>query len=477
MGINQNVTVCVDCDGTLIATDLLHEAFFLMLKQYPLGIILIPFWLLQGKAHLKARIAERVVFNWATLPYRTEVLGIITQAREQGRTVILATASPVEWANGIAQHLKLFDEVLATQDGVNLAGKYKAEALVGRYGEANFDYIGDSKADFGVWKHAKSALVVTNSQSFKKRAQAEFNVAQVITPPGAKIKTYVKALRVHQWLKNGLIFLPLLAAHQISNMQALLQACFAFIAFSACASSVYVLNDLLDLESDRIHIRKRKRPFASCLISIKQGAFLVPILIGISLAISLFLLPQQFLLVLLIYLVITLAYSIRLKRQVIVDVMLLGGLYTMRIIAGGAATNITPSFWLLAFSMFIFLSLALVKRYSEMLATLQQNKAEAAGRGYSVTDLPVLMSIGVSSSMVSVLIFSLYINLPETKVMYPNSLWLWGIPAIVLYWNSRVWMKVHRGEVDDDPIVFAIKDWQSLVIIGMVLMLFLMASL
>ena len=475
MNNNKNVVLCVDCDGTLLATDLLHEAFFLLLKQFPLGIFLIPFWLLKGKAYLKARIAEHVQFNWATLPYRAEVLALIQQARKEGRKVVLATASPIEWASGIAQHLGLFDEVLATQDGLNLAGKNKAQVLVSKYGESNFDYVGDSKADFSVWKHANSAIVVSSSASFQKNTQQQFNVQQVITPASAGMKTYIKALRVHQWLKNGLIFLPLLAAHQITNVQGLMQACLAFLAFSACASSVYVLNDLLDLESDRIHVRKRKRPFASCLIPIKIGALLVPLLIALSVAISVTLLPQKFILVLLVYFVITLAYSIRLKRQVIVDVMLLGGLYTMRIIAGGAATSITPSFWLLAFSMFIFLSLALVKRYSEMLVTLQQNKVEAAGRGYSVTDLPVLMAIGVSASMVSVLIISLYINLPETKVMYPNSQWLWGVPAIVLYWNSRVWMKVHRGEVDDDPIVFAIKDWQSLIILSIFVFLFYMA--
>ena len=456
--------LCVDCDGTLIATDLLYEAFFLMLKQYPLGLFLLPFWLIKGKVYLKERLAEQVIFNWETLPYRSEVMDLIKQAQEQGRKVLLVTASPMRWAAGIAAHLGCFDQVLATENGVNLSGENKANHLVKLFGERHFDYAGDMPVDLHVWAHAATAIVVSSNNKLALSASKKANHVESIKTQRANILVYLRALRVHQWLKNLLIVVPLLAAHQLGSINGLVQVFYAFIAFSLCASSVYVLNDLLDLDSDRQHIRKRKRPFAACTIPLSHGMLMVPLLLVLAFAVSMFL-PTRFVLVLAAYFVMTLAYSVRLKRQVIVDVMLLAGLYTMRIIAGAAATAITPSFWLLAFSMFIFLSLALVKRYSELLITLQSNKQEAAGRGYSVNDLPVLMSLGVSSGLGSVLILALYLNNPETNLMYPNTMWLWLMTPLLLYWVSRMWMKAHRGQVDDDPVVFAAKDWQSLLVL------------
>lgn len=459
--------LCIDCDGTLISTDLLHEAVFLLIKQHPFKLFLLPFWLLKGKAYMKQRLAELVNFKWAILPYREGVLDLIRQARAQGRETVLATASPLPWANGIAAHLNLFDRVIATGNGVNYAGKNKAQELVRLYGAQGFDYAGDSKPDLQVWKDASSAIVVSKSGAFVNRVKAvNPNIETIIAKHKAGLLTYMKALRVHQWLKNLLIFVPILAAHKIGDIQLAKQALFAFFAFSTCASAVYIINDLLDLESDRQHIRKRKRPFAAATIAVKTGALMAPMLLAFSLTVALFL-PERFIWVLLIYFAVTLAYSIDLKRRAVVDVMVLAGLYTMRIIAGSAATVITPSFWLLAFSMFIFLSLAMVKRYSELLVTLQQKKEEAAGRGYMVGDLPVLMAMGVSASMMSVLVFAFYLNIPEVNAMYPDKKWLWLISPMLLYWLSRIWMKTHRGEMDDDPIIFAIKDKQSLIVLAL----------
>ena len=467
---NANKPLCVDCDGTLIATDLLYEAFFLLLKQYPIGLLLLPFWLIKGKVYLKERLAEHVVFDWSTLPYRQELIEVINNARGQGRQTVLATASPRAWADGIANYLACFDTVVATEQGINLSGQNKAKHLVRLFGEKNFDYAGDAHVDLAVWQHAAGAIVVSSNAKLIRESSAkvannsqDINI-QIIKPKSANFLVYLRALRVHQWLKNMLVIVPLLAAHQANVLQGLLQVTYAFFAFSLCASAVYVLNDLLDLESDRQHIRKRKRPFAAGSIPLWQGMLMVPALLAIAFAIAA-MLPKQFILVLAAYFVMTLAYSIRLKKQVIVDVMLLAGLYTMRIIAGAAATQITPSFWLLAFSMFIFLSLAMVKRYSELLITLQNNKQEAAGRGYAVSDLPVLMSIGVSSGIGSVLVLALYLNNPETNKMYPSTMWLWLMPPLLLYWVARMWMKTQRGQVDDDPVVFAARDWQSLVVL------------
>ena len=467
---NTNKPLCVDCDGTLIATDLLYEAFFLLLKQYPIGLFLLPFWLIKGKVYLKERLAEHVVFDWSTLPYRQELIEVINNALGQGRQTVLATASPRAWADGIANYLACFDTVLATEQGINLSGENKAKHLVRLFGEKNFDYAGDAHVDLAVWQHAVGAIVVSSNAKLIRESSAkvannsqDINI-QIIKPKKANFLVYLRALRVHQWLKNLLVIVPLLAAHQANVLQGLLQVIYAFFAFSLCASAVYVLNDLLDLESDRQHSRKRKRPFAAGSIPLWQGMLMVPVLLAVAFTIAA-MLPKQFILVLAAYFVMTLAYSIRLKKQVIVDVMLLAGLYTMRIIAGAAATQITPSFWLLAFSMFIFLSLAMVKRYSELLITLQNNKQETAGRGYAVSDLQVLMSIGVSSGIGSVLVLALYLNNPETNKMYPNTMWLWLMPPLLLYWVARMWMKTQRGQVDDDPVVFAARDWQSLVVL------------
>jgi 4-hydroxybenzoate polyprenyltransferase len=317
-------------------------------------------------------------------------------------------------------------------------------------------------------------VVVSSSPALARRAGELTFVERVIRPPRPKLKDYLRALRLHQWLKNLLVFVPLFAAHLIDSREGLIAAALAFVAFGLCASSVYVLNDLLDLDSDRGHVRKRLRPFASGLIPVAHGLALAPLLL-LAAALLNQALPWTFGAVLTGYFVCTLAYSMLLKRQVIVDVLMLAGLYTLRVIAGGAATAIVPSFWLLAFSMFLFLSLAMVKRYSELSLTLAQERDSAAGRGYFVNDLPLLMSVGTGSGLVAVLVFALYINNPETRSIYAQPLWLWLVPPLLLYWISRIWMKAHRGQVDDDPVVFAITDWQSLVIAGFAALFFSLA--
>lgn len=467
--------LCIDCDGTLIATDLLYEAFFLLLKQNPLGLFYLPFWLLKGKVYLKERLSEHVTFRWETLPYRKDVIDLINLARSNNREVVLVTASPLIWAQGIAKYLNCFDKVFATENGINLSGINKAKLLVNNYGQNCFDYAGDSYVDCHVWQQSASIILVSSNLTLYNRLSKKISKKIiVINPKDSSLFDYIRALRLHQWLKNLLVFVPLLAAHKAGSISNLVQIFYAFLAFSTCASAVYLLNDLLDLDSDRQHVRKKLRPFASGAIPLKHGLTLIPVLLAISIALSM-LLPNLFLIILIAYFLMTVAYSIRLKKQVIVDVMILAGLYTMRIIAGAAAIQIKPSFWLLAFSIFIFLSLALIKRYSELLITLAANKKEPAGRGYSVDDLPVLMSIGVSTGVCSVLILALYLNTPETYILYKNSIWLWLIPPILLYWTSRMWMKAHRGQVDDDPIIFAAKDWQSLVVLFLTGCIFILA--
>ena len=467
------VPLCVDCDGTLIRTDLLHEGLLLLVKQAPMALLLLPFWLLRGKAYFKQRVAERVAFRWESLPYRQRVLELMQAARAEERPVLLATASPRAWAEGIAAHVGSVTQVVATEDGHNLRGPAKAARLTELYGPRGFDYAGNDGHDLAVWAGARSAIVVSSSPTLVARARAVSEVQEVVPDERAGPLAYLKMIRVHQWLKTLLVFVPMVAAHRLGSADSLLRATLAFAAFCLCASAVYVINDLLDLDADRRHVRKRNRPLAAGRIPVLHAIVAAPLLLAGALAL---LLPPALLLVLGGYFLMTMAYSLRLKRQVIVDVLLLAALYTMRLLAGAVATAVVPSFWLLAYSMFLFLSLALVKRYSELKVTLAQSQQVAVGRGYWVADLPVLMALGVSAGMASVLVLALYINDPETRRLYPGTLWLWLVPTLMLYWVSRVWMKTHRDEIDDDPVVWAVRDWQSLLTVALLGFCFVAAS-
>jgi 4-hydroxybenzoate polyprenyltransferase/phosphoserine phosphatase len=452
--------LCVDCDGTLIRSDLLHESVFLLLRSSWLTVFRLPFWLLRGKAHLKQRLSERVQLDASRLPYNDDVINLVRQARSEGRTTVLVTASPRRQAEQVAEHVGLFDRVEATDDEVNLSGQHKAEHLEKLYGRAGFVYAGNSTTDLPVWAASGGAVVVSNSEALNEAAAKRAPLVQSIRPGTATLKSYLKAIRLHQWLKNLLVFVPVLAAHKVSTGGETLAALLAFFAFGLCASAVYVINDLLDLPSDRLHARKRTRPFASGVIPIWHGVVMVPLLLAGS-AVLCTQLPILFALALSCYFLLTCLYSFWLKNHVVVDVMMLTSLYTMRIIAGAAATAIVPSFWLLAFSMFIFLSLAIVKRYSEMLVAVQNNKQQAAGRGYYTSDMPVLLALGSASGFNAILILALYVNSPDLGGLYPNVWALWMILPPMLYWISRVWMKAHRGELHDDPVVFAATDRQS----------------
>jgi 4-hydroxybenzoate polyprenyltransferase len=459
----SQLPLCVDCDGTLLRTDLLHESLFLLLKSSCLSILRLPFWLLRGRAHFKQEISDRVTVDASRLPYNDEVVELVARARAEGRTTVLATASPRRQAQQVADHLGLFDRVVATDGDQNLKGPHKAAHLEQLFGRAGFIYVGDSRADLPVWAASGGAVVVSASGSLEQAAAKLAPLVQTIRPAGASLATYLRAIRVHQWLKNLLVFIPLFAAHKVSSTPEALAAVLAFFAYGLCASAVYVINDLLDLPADRAHARKRRRPFASGAIPIAHGVALVPLLL-LGAAVISSQLPVAFWLTLGGYFLLTCLYSFWLKNQVIVDVMLLTSLYTMRVIAGSAATGILPSFWLLAFSMFIFLSLATVKRYSEMLALVQHNQVKAAGRGYMVSDMPVLMSLGTAAGYIAILILALYVNSPDLGDLYPNVWALWMVLPPLLYWISRVWMKAHRGEMHDDPVVFAATDRQSWIL-------------
>jgi len=455
----------IDLDGTLIKTDLLLEQIFALVKQAPLLLFVLPLWLLRGRGYLKARLAERATLDPASLPYDERVVAQMVEARDRGRRVVLATASDRRYADAIAQHVGLFDGVLASDGKTNLKAHRKLGAIKADSGSLGFDYAGNEAADLPIWREARKALIVNASAGVVRRAQRHGNTEFL---GRAQTRPYpfllFKAARAHQWLKNVLIFLPVFAAHESGNMQAMGATLIAFIAFSLCASSVYLLNDLSDLAADRAHPRKRNRPFASGALSLYHGLALFPVLIGTSLAIAATLLPPAFLAVLGLYFASSMAYNFLAKDRVIWDVVILAGLYALRVLAGVAATGIPPSFWLLAFSMFIFLSLALVKRYAEMEAVERRGQSQAPGRGYLTADMPLLEVMGIASGYLAVLVIALYINSPEIHAGYRHPMALWPVCPLMLFWISRIWLKTHRGEMHDDPVVFAARDRLSLII-------------
>ncbi|MDG4554653.1 MAG: UbiA family prenyltransferase [Candidatus Competibacter sp.] len=453
--------LCIDLDGTLLNSDLLLEAALIQIKQAPRSMPCWPRWLAGGKANFKAEIAARVDLDIDTLPYNPDLLAWLREQRQRGRKLVLVTASHRKFAEQVAHHLGLFEEVLATDGDRNLAGSRKAEALVARYGEQGFDYAGNAAVDLAVWKHARRALVVNAPPSVAARARAVCAVERVFDSNESPWRHWGKALRLHQWLKNLLIFVPLAAGHAWNQPATLALALLAFVSFGLCASSVYLLNDLLDLGSDRRHPRKRQRPFAAGKLPILQGVIAIPLLLIAAFGLSLPINPPAFTAALATYYVFTLAYSLRLKQTLMLDVIVLAGLYTLRIVAGAAAANLMPSFWLLAFSMFLFLSLALVKRYAELQTLREQGELSASGRGYHVDDLGILQSLGTAAGYLAVLVLALYVNSETSRALYGQPMVIWLLCPALLYWISRVWLLAHRGEMHDDPIVFALTDSHS----------------
>lgn len=463
--LNEATTpIVVDLDGTLVRSDLLIESLLILLHTSILYLWWLPVWLLRGKASLKHEIAQRVDINAATLPYNQALVDFLESARKRGHTLVLATASNVKFANGVADHLGLFSEVIASDETVNLAGQRKLDALRERFGDHGYDYVANGRVDLIIWRHARRAILVGANARVSAAAAQTAQVEQVFAREPISLRSYLQELRLHQWLKNVLLFVPLIAAHQFTDPGALLQVLIGVIAFCLCASSVYLLNDLLDLQDDRRHPRKHLRPLASGAIPLAHAVALIPFLLLASI-LAASALPATFLAVLAGYYVLTLAYSLGLKRVAIIDVLVLASLYTTRIIAGGAAAAIELSFWLLAFSVFLFLSLALAKRCAELVAMQDKGRTKASGRGYLTDDLTLLYSLGGASGYVAVLVLALYINSPQIALSYSRPELIWVLCLMLLYWVSRVWLETFRGNMHDDPVVFAARDTGSRIIL------------
>lgn len=458
----NSIPLAVDLDGTLVRSDTLHEAALRALRERPLALLMLPLWLLQGKAVLKQRLAELAPCEAATLPYHQALLDWLTVQRAQGRRLVLCTAADRSIADAIAAHLGIFDEVLASDGRTNLGGHSKADALVQRFGAGGFDYAGNARVDLQVWQRARKAIVVNASGALERKARTVADVDRSFATPPVGIGVLLRALRVHQWAKNLLLFIAPLAAHLLPDAELAGRLLLAFVAFSLCASAVYIGNDLLDLDSDRLHPRKKARPFAAGQLSVLHGVLLVPLLLGAALLCALPVGPA-FSGWLLLYFALTCAYSLGLKRLVLIDCLTLALLYTLRIVAGAAAAGIPLSFWLLAFSAFMFLSLAFVKRYAELDVHAQQGREQAHGRGYLISDAPLVQGLGIVSGYASALVLALYLNSETVVQLYHTPELIWCAVPVHLFWISWVWLKTHRGQMHDDPLLFALRDKASLL--------------
>ena len=469
----HEATLVVDLDGTLCRTDTLHETLLGYLARNPLRLGKVVGWLREGKAAFKAHLADEIVLDPAALPLNETVLEIVRDARAAGHPTALVTAADQRQAEAVAAATGLFDEVHGSKDGRNLKGAEKASFLADRYGAAGFDYIGDSPADGPVWAAARTAITVEATDRLKRVASAANPNVVHVSPPSPRWRAALKAMRPHQWSKNLLLFLPALAAHDLS---ALWPAFLGFVSFCLAASSVYVLNDLVDLPADRAHPRKRSRPFAAGALSTIEGLVLAATLLVGSIIVGAIPRSPEFLAILVTYLVVTFAYSLWLKRKLLVDVLTLAGLYTIRILAGGAVAGVVLSPWMLGFSMFLFLALAAVKRQAELTDQLETGRA-VSGRGYEVEDLPILRNMAMSSSHAAVLLLALYISSEDIQELYARPQILWVICPLLLYWLTRMVLMTHRGHMTDDPIVFAARDRISLLVVACCALLALVATL
>ena len=447
----------IDLDGTLTPIDTLHESFFKGLQTSPRATVSAVLSLGEGKGAFKSALADLAIPAVATLPFRSEVLEIIRVARAQGRKVVLATGAHRRIAEAVAEHLGTFDEVLSTGDGgANFVGTAKAAGLQERFGKKGFDYVGDSSTDIEVWKAARTGYCVGSSKRFR-RFHAQVGATLLHLPKLDQTKPVWKILRPHQWSKNFLVFLPIATDHRLFDLAPMIQGAIAFLAFCMAASMVYVLNDLVDRESDRKNPSKATRPIASGTLSI-PGAFLLAATLASALALTCWFLPWQASAAIVVYLIANVVYSLHVKRRLLADVFLLAFMYVWRIETGSLASGIVASTWLLAFSGFLFLSLAFAKRYAEVARLEERGMSNAAGRAWKIEDTLPLAVSGIGCGVSGSIILSLYVTGESFANHYHNAPVTMLLSPLFLYWIIRIWVQACRLELHEDPITFAAKD-------------------
>jgi 4-hydroxybenzoate polyprenyltransferase len=470
----KSYPLVVDLDGTLVKTDLFIESFFSLIKKNPLYVLVIPLWLLRGRAFLKRQIAERVTLDVGILPYHQQFLEYLKDQRFHGRQLWLATGADEGIARQVAEHLRIFDRVLASDGKLNMTRRAKQHRLVTEFGEKGFDYAGNDRCDFEAWSSARRAVIVNAAESVSRRVARITEIEQIFNRKEGFLKPFLRALRLNHWLKNVLVFVPLILGHRYNEPGLLGSAFLAFFCFGLSASSVYLVNDLADLSADRRHPRKRLRPFAAGDLSLAWGLALAPLLFVLSIVLACFL-PLPFVAMLFLYYFLNLGYSFTIKKIVILDVIVLAGLYTMRIMSGAAAISIWPSARLVAFSMFIFFSLALVKRYAELVLMQKEYGSNIQVRGYLAIDKELLASMGAGSGYLAVLVLTLYIPSGAAEILYKRQEFIWLLCPLLLYWISYVWLIAHRGRMEDDPVMFSITNRVSQVVAVLAALIILIA--
>ncbi len=451
----------VDLDGTLIQTDLLLESLFAYLGAHPFRILSLASALSHGKAALKAEIARYAAIDPARLPYDERVLSLIREARGKGGQVFLASASNERLVRTVAGYLGFFGGWFASTDSENLSSQIRAKRLVEVFGDRGFDYAGNDRADLGIWSSANRCLAVGPSSSLRSALKLVDANALVLAPPSDGLRRWIELLRIHQWAKNALVFAPIFASHRF-DLVSIVEATIAAFAFSLAASSGYIFNDLIDLEADRRHWGKKRRPLAAGTVSARQAIVLALALLGAAFAIGLLVSPL-FVAVTLAYLALSTAYTLFLKRKMMVDIVALASLYILRVIAGAVAIGVRPSEWILAFSMFIFTSMALIKRYVELTARLDAALPDPTNRNYRTSDLNVLGALAAASGFNAVTVFALYVYSDTVHRLYRHPDVLWLICPILMYWVGRALIMADRRLMHEDPIEFALKDWNSLL--------------
>jgi len=461
-----DLPLCIDLDGTLLRIDSLHEAAFAAVLADWRVPFHIPGWLAAGRARLKRELAARWHFVAAQLPYNDTLLRLIEEERARGRRIVLCTAADVSIAEAVAEHLGVFDEIIASNGIDNLRGERKAEELCRRFGERGFIYAGNDGTDGKVWRHAAGAIVVNASPAAARAAGKDCRLAATIDDASSRFRAALRAMRPYQWVKNVFTLVPILAAGDFANGVAWRHSLAIMAAFCATASAIYLINDMSDLAADRAHPRKRLRPFASGALPLAYGLAMVPLLFVLGAALGIASGAWE---ALAVYAALSLGYTIRLKEQPLIDVFILAALYTIRLFGGGEASGHPVSMWLLGFSSFLFLSLALVKRVSELYRLQSASLSKTERRGYMVQDLVMLQLFGCASSFASAVVLSLYVQSDTALRAYARPSMLWGVIPLLLFWQCRLWLSTSRGYMNDDPIVYAARDWVSWLVFACVL--------
>jgi 4-hydroxybenzoate polyprenyltransferase len=470
--IDAGIPLCVDLDGSLIHSDSLVEGLLRAFQKHPLACLKACFSLFRGRARFKRRIAELAPIDVGLLPYRSDLLALLSAETLAGRRLILATAADELVARPIAEFLGIFDRVICSDGATNCKGKEKLRAIERVTNQ--FLYVGDSAEDLCIWRESAGAIVAGGNRKLAESIRQSGTPIYAQFPSHTSWRTIARAIRVHQWPKNLLVLLPIFLGHRVTDVGVWISGLLAMAAFCAAASLAYVINDLTDLEADRQHEHKKSRPFASAELSLFAGLAIMACLLAAGSTLTLYL-PVAGRLWIAAYFVATLLYSLSLKTRLLTDVVALALLYSIRVMAGGAATNITISPWTLAFCLFVFYSLALGKRFGELRA-LPDDRSGAPRRGYQKTDLPVVATAGVASGVLSVVVFALYISSPEVKIHYAAPAWLWLACPVILHWFGRFWILANRGAVTEDPIVFTLKDGASYWAAGCIGLVWLAAS-